>query len=65
MAKEGGTEVVVVGEKIKRKGKGGGPRGEGLKDVVPGLEKEELTCPAGRPVYTAGRTPILTAAQCC
>lgn len=52
--------AVVGDEKIKRK------RGGGLRDVVPGLEKEELTCPAVRPsVYTAGRTPILAAAQCC
>lgn len=56
--------AVVGDEKIKRKR--GGLGGGGLRDVVPGLEKEELTCPAVRPsVYTAGRTPILAAAQCC
>lgn len=56
--------AVVGDEKIKRKR--GRLWGEGLRDVVPGLEKEELTCPAVRPsVYSAGRTPILAAAQCC
>lgn len=60
--------VVAWGdEKIKRKrGLGVGGWEVGLRDVVPGLEKEELTCPAVRPsVCTAGRTPVLAAAQCC
>lgn len=42
-------------KRLRERGRGE-IQGEGLRDVVPGLEKEELTCPAVRPsIPPAGR----------